>query len=709
MATKVKTVFNGETRRVKLAETTFAALLGGVRKSYSLEQELKLSWKDDEGDSIVIADDDGLEDAIEESGKMLKVFVEVVGAAQTGSAPPEQRERQPPAPPEQRERQPHGIAAHPEPTRPQHSPRGNPEEMEARGRERFGNPRQGRSGREDTERRRLDQGIGQMPQQMGHDRYQTPNGFRGQGQDRQQYQKGGHDMGYQNSHANTGRQQGQGNSRHKGQPNQQHQNGNGRNGGDRRAQQTPTKLNPRAAGFQPHSPMGRAQKAGQNKFSQHQFGNTNANAGRQSATRSGGQAPAANQWDNRSQRRMQASSPQPPVQGLQMPPNISPELLPDEQAMGAIGGFGSLNGFRLDRDVDPTIPWQQQQEMQYRQQMMQLQLQMQRSRQMQQQRKMNNGSPPEAFFGNFSNPQLSQMQAHGLPTSFAQGKGQQRKAKGRRGAQGQGRRQQSEVEWANKGWHPAMDSPGVLADAGKLDGGKRERNGQKGRGKKGRTKTGQDTTGAGKRGRQSRRKQVKEPIKWKAQIVKHVTLKDRSSQMPGQILEKVWLMKNIGSQVWKDVQLICVKEDADNPMNVEEAYPIPKCNTGREVEVKAYIQVPKKEGRHCSYYRLCNSNGRRFGPRIWADIISGFGDTGGKGRLTGDAKRATTGGGNNADAKGANEYDSALDVRQYLKNAESARETAYKKKEQNTQVTQSAGAGSTGETDEMKCSEPTAI
>lgn len=689
MATKVKTVFNGETRRVKLAETTFAALLGGVRKSYSLEQELKLSWKDEEGDSIVIADDDGLEDAIEESGKMLKVFVEVVGAAQTGSAPPEQRERQG-----------HGISPRQDPSRQQPqqrdrtSPRGNVEEMEARGRERFGSPRQGRNSREDTERRRMDQGIGQMPQQMGHDRFQSQQGgFRSQGQDRQQYQKGGHDMGYQNGHANNGRQQG--NGRQKGPPNQQHQNGNGRNG-DRRPQQG-TKLNPRAAGFQPHSPMGRAQKP-QNKFGPHQFGNGNGNRG-QPQTQTG-------QWDGRNdqaqprrnQRRMPGSPPQ--AQGLQMPPNISPELLPDEQGMSQMGGFGSVNSFHLDREVDPAMGWQQQQEMQYRQQMMQLQLQMQRSRQIQQQRKMNNSSPPEAFFGNFSNPQLSQMQAHGLPTSFAQGKGQkQRKtAKGRQGARGQGRRQQAEVEWANKGWHPGMDSVGVLADASKLDGSKRERS------KKGRNGKGQEVAGAGKRGRQARRRQVKEPIKWKAQIVKHVTLKDRSSQMPGQILEKVWLMKNIGSQVWKDVQLICVKEDADNPMNVEEAYPIPKCNAGREVEVKAYIQVPKKEGRHCSYYRLCNSNGRKFGPRIWADIISGFGDNGEKGRMVGDQSRAQVDG-RNADTKGTNEYDNALDVRQYLKNAEAAHETAYKKKEQ---VTQGAGA-TAGEADEMKMSQSTAI
>lgn len=686
MVTKVKTVLNGETRRVKLPEATFAALVAGVRKAYNLEQAPKLSWKDEDGDTIMVVDDDGLEDAIEESGKMLKLFVELQGAG-AGSAPSS-------APPEHAQNKPGPVRAPPH-GRPGHQTQGGQKPTRGRPEPAPMSAPTTRGGGSPSSQHQQEY---RAPQQAGpavsHDRYpqgQSPKGFRAQGQDRQQYQmqqhqkQAQHEFGYQN-----GRQ-------------------NGR--GDRRNQQG-KKLNPRAAGFQPHSPMGRAQNPAPGKYANahNQYNNTT----RDPPSRHTPSAGASGQWDQARKPRAR----QTPPQGLQMPPNISPELLPEEaQQMG-------FNGFSLDSDTasnrtsDRSMGWQQQQ---YRQQ---LQMHQQYNRpgdfryKQQQQRKMNghNQNGPEAFFnGNFpQQAQMMAMQQHGLPTSFRQGRGEkQKKPKGgRRGQQQGGRSGQpgpQEMDWAKQEWHPGMDGMGAFADGNKVDGGKREtRGGMKERGgKKPRGKNGQDTAGmTGKQRRQTRRRQVKEPIKWKAQIVKHVTLQDRSMQMPGQILEKVWLMKNIGSQVWKDVQLICVKEDAENPMNVEEAYPIPKCNAGREVEVKAYIQVPKKEGRHCSYYRLCNSNGRKFGPRIWADIIVPETDPATETRAT---VAQSTGNANGRDANG-DEYDNALDVRQYLKNAEASHESAYKKNQEKQRHAENASEAKVdaGSLEEMKA-QPSAI
>merc|ERR1712070_35962 len=57
------------------------------------------------------------------------------------------------------------------------------------------------------------------------------------------------------------------------------------------------------------------------------------------------------------------------------------------------------------------------------------------------------------------------------------------------------------------------------------------------------------------------------------------------------------------------------------PLGAAPATPVPNVAAGAMGDVSIELTAPEKAGRHCGYFRLATSEGRRFGHRIWVDIL----------------------------------------------------------------------------------------
>ena len=104
-----------------------------------------------------------------------------------------------------------------------------------------------------------------------------------------------------------------------------------------------------------------------------------------------------------------------------------------------------------------------------------------------------------------------------------------------------------------------------------------------------------------------------------SRLVKDVLVPDGTEFAPGQKFTKVWLMKNIGNTQWPaDTKLEWVAGDklsADLSVTAKPAQP------NEEVEIAIPMEAPNRTGRYVSYYRMVLPNAKRFGNRVWVDIV----------------------------------------------------------------------------------------
>ena len=102
-------------------------------------------------------------------------------------------------------------------------------------------------------------------------------------------------------------------------------------------------------------------------------------------------------------------------------------------------------------------------------------------------------------------------------------------------------------------------------------------------------------------------------------FVKDLTFPDSSEVRPGQVFEKVWLVRNDGDVLWpSNTELVFVSGD-DLPAT--RVYPVPSSvMPGQEVPLTVQLVAPPVEGRFISYFRLHNLDTRvPFGQRLWCD------------------------------------------------------------------------------------------
>ena len=119
----------------------------------------------------------------------------------------------------------------------------------------------------------------------------------------------------------------------------------------------------------------------------------------------------------------------------------------------------------------------------------------------------------------------------------------------------------------------------------------------------------------------------------KAAFIGDVTLADGITVKPGQILQKVWQVRNTGDKPWPaGTRLQFIGGDVTPftqgvaagatgaDASWSDAAVVPVAQPGQIINLALDIQVPQQLGRFRGTFRLITAEGVRFGPRIWIDL-----------------------------------------------------------------------------------------
>jgi len=105
---------------------------------------------------------------------------------------------------------------------------------------------------------------------------------------------------------------------------------------------------------------------------------------------------------------------------------------------------------------------------------------------------------------------------------------------------------------------------------------------------------------------------------FKATFLEDVTLPDGISCYPGITVIKTWALKNTGEARWpQGVQLKFLSGE----LTPERVLEVPRAEPGAVVNASVEIKLPMVAKQYTGYYRLATAEGKKFGPRFWADLI----------------------------------------------------------------------------------------
>ena len=102
-------------------------------------------------------------------------------------------------------------------------------------------------------------------------------------------------------------------------------------------------------------------------------------------------------------------------------------------------------------------------------------------------------------------------------------------------------------------------------------------------------------------------------------FVEDVTVLDNSYHAPGDVIEKVWLVKNTGTCNWDANYRIRFIDGATMEAELEQALFPARSNT--EAEIRITFTVPDQSGLAYSTWQAYTPDGQPFGEQLWIQII----------------------------------------------------------------------------------------
>merc|ERR1719197_1260046 len=114
-------------------------------------------------------------------------------------------------------------------------------------------------------------------------------------------------------------------------------------------------------------------------------------------------------------------------------------------------------------------------------------------------------------------------------------------------------------------------------------------------------------------------KAMKKATKLCAKVVGHLDMDEESEQVAGSCCLKTWKVKNTGNVVWpEDTFITFLKGHVKLVADGYHAIPITETvKPGEVTYIHAMLNVPKvDEGSFSVVYRLCDPNGKKFGPQL---------------------------------------------------------------------------------------------
>jgi hypothetical protein len=118
----------------------------------------------------------------------------------------------------------------------------------------------------------------------------------------------------------------------------------------------------------------------------------------------------------------------------------------------------------------------------------------------------------------------------------------------------------------------------------------------------------------------AKNKNVDEDAPLRASFVTDNNIPDGQIFPPGAEFVKSWRMRNDGPGSWPgDTELVFVAGDR-LMIDTSERFKVGGVPPGEEVDVwTGEMKAPDVPGKYISYWRLCDSKGRRFGHSIWIE------------------------------------------------------------------------------------------
>ncbi|RHY31248.1 hypothetical protein DYB32_003651 [Aphanomyces invadans] len=105
-----------------------------------------------------------------------------------------------------------------------------------------------------------------------------------------------------------------------------------------------------------------------------------------------------------------------------------------------------------------------------------------------------------------------------------------------------------------------------------------------------------------------------------AAFVGDVSFPDGSTIRAGDSFLKTWRLKNDGKTRWPaKSRLVCVGGDH---LEIGDSFvSVPIVPPGKMIDVSVEMKAPSKPARYTGYWRLCTADGKRYGQRLWVDIL----------------------------------------------------------------------------------------
>ena len=102
-------------------------------------------------------------------------------------------------------------------------------------------------------------------------------------------------------------------------------------------------------------------------------------------------------------------------------------------------------------------------------------------------------------------------------------------------------------------------------------------------------------------------------------FVADVTIPDGMHVSPNHKFVKIWRLRNEGSNDWP-VGTVLEFVGGDKLTNIESVA-VPSISNGKEIDIAVELTAPSQSGRYVGFWKLSDSDGCRFGQRVWVDIF----------------------------------------------------------------------------------------
>ncbi|KAK2989754.1 hypothetical protein RJ640_030247, partial [Escallonia rubra] len=108
-----------------------------------------------------------------------------------------------------------------------------------------------------------------------------------------------------------------------------------------------------------------------------------------------------------------------------------------------------------------------------------------------------------------------------------------------------------------------------------------------------------------------------------SRFIQDVNVVDGTIMAPSTPFTKIWRMRNNGTIVWpKGTQLVWIGGDKlSNTHSVEVQMPADGLPVERELDIAVDFTAPMPPGRYVSYWRMALPSGQKFGQRVWVLIL----------------------------------------------------------------------------------------